>query len=306
MPEPIRGIDVSGTHQGEIDWQAVAQSGIKFAYCKATQGRSFRDSRYARNMAAARANGIMAGPYHFYEWAADPISQATNFMAAITMAGTLQAGNLPPAVDFEQPGDGAGPFVDSIPVALQKMQRFIDYVEAATRRPCVVYTYPYAWRKVLGDTRQFAAQPLWLADYTPPPGPYPGGWTTHAVLQTGTQGRVPGIMGVVDTDEFNGDEAALREFAGLTAGHNRYFPETGYFLAGGFLDYWQDNGGIVELGLPIGPEVDAGAEWPYKALPELQGYTVQLFEHALLLWKPGEDVTEGRVGALVEAMISNP
>jgi hypothetical protein len=88
--------------------------------------------------------------------------------------------------------------------------------------------------------------------------------------------------------------------------HNRYFPQTGYFLAGGFLDYWLDNGGMANIGYPLGPEVDAGAEWPYKLVGELDGYTVQLFERALLLWKPGEAVSEGRLGAVVEAMISNP
>jgi GH25 family lysozyme M1 (1,4-beta-N-acetylmuramidase) len=300
MPEPIRGIDVSGTWQGDIDWPAVAASGIRFAYCKATQRHNFRDSRYHRNMAGAKAAGIMAGPYHFYQWDVDPAAQAANFIATV---GTLMPGDLPPAMDIERPGDGAGPFVDTVPEAIRKMHVFIDAVEAATGRKVVIYTYPYAWRTTV-NTPEFGAQPLWLADYTPPLGPFPAGWTTASVWQTGTQGRVPGISTVVDTNEFNGDESMLRAFAGLH--HNRYFPETGYFISGGFLDYWTDNGGLVEIGFPLGPEVSAASQWPYKLVPELAGYTVQLFERALLLWKPGEPVTEGRVGALVEAMISNP
>src|SRR5579871_4785398 len=44
---PIHGIDVS-KFQGDIDWNAVASSGIKFAWIKATEGGD-ADARFQAN-----------------------------------------------------------------------------------------------------------------------------------------------------------------------------------------------------------------------------------------------------------------
>ena len=41
---PIHGIDVS-KFQGDIDWNAVANSGVKFAWIKATEGGDRADAR---------------------------------------------------------------------------------------------------------------------------------------------------------------------------------------------------------------------------------------------------------------------
>jgi lysozyme len=41
---PIYGIDVS-KFQGDIDWNAVANSGVKFAWIKATEGGDYADAR---------------------------------------------------------------------------------------------------------------------------------------------------------------------------------------------------------------------------------------------------------------------
>ena len=47
-----------------------------------------------------------------------------------------------------------------------------------------------------------------------------------------------------------------------------YIPQTGHHLAGAFLDYWRDNGGVTFLGNPISEQLDEG------------GLTVQYFERA--------------------------
>src|SRR6476620_6874549 len=53
---PIHGIDVS-KFQGNIDWNAVASSGVKFAWIKATEGGD-RDARFQANWEGAKAAGI--------------------------------------------------------------------------------------------------------------------------------------------------------------------------------------------------------------------------------------------------------
>src|SRR6202020_1483385 len=49
---PIHGIDVS-KFQGDIDWNAVANSGVKFAWIKATEGAARADARFQANWEGA-------------------------------------------------------------------------------------------------------------------------------------------------------------------------------------------------------------------------------------------------------------
>src|ERR1700684_4288039 len=64
---PIHGIDVS-KFQGDIDWNAVAYSGVKFAWIKATEGGDRADARFQANWEGAKAAGAPHGAYHFVYW----------------------------------------------------------------------------------------------------------------------------------------------------------------------------------------------------------------------------------------------
>ena len=90
---------------------------------------------------------------------------------------------------------------------------------------------------------------------------------------------------------------ALPEPAPQPGPRTQYFPETGKTVLGGILDYFEAHGGLPEFGLPL-TEEQPGNTWPFAALPELDGFTCQLFEHALLLWRSDTGVIRGRDGAL--------
>ncbi len=60
----LPGIDVSHW-QGTIDWSAVAATGQRFVFAKASEGQTYDDPMYAANRAGAGANGILFGAYHF-------------------------------------------------------------------------------------------------------------------------------------------------------------------------------------------------------------------------------------------------
>ena len=65
----LQGIDVS-TFQQDIDWQAVADSGIAFAVIRAGyrgygKGTIVEDARFRQNVAGARAAGLRVGLYFF-------------------------------------------------------------------------------------------------------------------------------------------------------------------------------------------------------------------------------------------------
>ena len=74
---PIHGIDVS-KFQGDIDWNAVANSGVKFAWIKATEGGD-PDARFQANWEGAKAAGIPHGAYHFIYWCRPPLEEINIF-----------------------------------------------------------------------------------------------------------------------------------------------------------------------------------------------------------------------------------
>ena len=87
-----RGIDVS-THQGMVDWDAVAGAGLSFAIVKATQGRSestaglrnFTDSKFHRNVTEAKRIGLRVGVYHYLtaQTVGEAMEEAEYFLSVI-------------------------------------------------------------------------------------------------------------------------------------------------------------------------------------------------------------------------------
>ena len=73
---PVHGIDVS-KFQGDIDWNAVASSGVKFAWIKATEGGDRADERFQANWTGAKAAGVAHGAYHFVYWCRPPMEEMT-------------------------------------------------------------------------------------------------------------------------------------------------------------------------------------------------------------------------------------
>ena len=74
------GVDVSH-RQGNINWEQVAQDSqnIKFAYVKVTEGATYHDPMYWRNITGASQAGIDVGAYHFFRMSSTPEAQFENF-----------------------------------------------------------------------------------------------------------------------------------------------------------------------------------------------------------------------------------
>lgn len=81
----IKGIDVSH-HQGKIDYNEMIKNHpeIAFVIAKATEGRTFVDSQFDRNMAWCREKNLLRGAYHYVRGDVDPISQATHFCEIVS------------------------------------------------------------------------------------------------------------------------------------------------------------------------------------------------------------------------------
>lgn len=126
------GVDVSN-HQGEIDWERVANDGMEFAYIKATEGGDFVDASFERNWAGAEAAGLDRGAYHFFTLCRPGAEQAANFLGVVP----LDPEALPPTIDLELAGNCADrPERASVK---REVAAFLEVIEDATGQSVVLY-----------------------------------------------------------------------------------------------------------------------------------------------------------------------
>ncbi|MCA9662547.1 MAG: hypothetical protein KC486_29675 [Myxococcales bacterium] len=196
--ETLFGIDVS-YYQGDIDWQKVAGDGVKYAWIRVSHSTQFLDPKFQQNLAGARAAGIHAGVYQYFEPTEDPIAQANLLLDEL---GPLEPGDLPPMIDVEAADKvNKAAYADAI-------RAWLDHVEAATGARPFIYTGYYYWKDYVG-TDEFIDHPLWIANYNPGCPLIPDYWPTWKAHQFCDCGSIAGIQGPVDSNNWNGDMADL-------------------------------------------------------------------------------------------------
>ncbi len=202
----VQGIDVS-SWQGDINWDAVAGSGIRFAIVRIGDG-TYRDRTFASNWSNARRVGLIRGAYQFFEPQQDPVVQADIVVAAV---GRLGAGDLPVVCDVEAPNPGVSPAT-----YVARLRTWVDRVEAGTGRRPIIYTGRYYWDPFVASSYfPQNGYPLWHAQYTSASCPNINDrWHDWLMWQYTSSGSVPGIGGRVDRNVFNGSLEDLRNFAG--------------------------------------------------------------------------------------------
>ncbi len=184
----LKGIDVS-VYQGQIDWNAVKNDGIQFAFVRAGHGDHKLDTRYRENMAGANAAGIPVGVY-FYSTARSEIQAITDAQFVIdNMAGYLVS--YPVVVDVEDralQGDLSKDQVTKIAKA------FCDEIRRAGYTPMVYCDEDWYRSKI--DISQLQGVEMWVARYA---SSYDSS-ISRSVWQCGSTGRINGIAGRVDID----------------------------------------------------------------------------------------------------------
>ena len=77
------GIDVSN-HNGDIAWKEVKQNKtIQFVYIKATEGKTYVDPKYKKNIQNAQKNGFKVGSYHFFRMTSGAHEQFKHFKKVV-------------------------------------------------------------------------------------------------------------------------------------------------------------------------------------------------------------------------------
>lgn len=193
----VHGIDVSH-YQKEINWEEVMREQVHFAFVKATEGQTYRDSIYCHNWDEMQRVGIMRGAYHFYVPSVHPLEQANNYIGTVDLAG----GDLPPVLDFEKTGGKTAAAIRS------DLRVWLDEVEAFFGVKPIIYTNQQLYHRYLKG--HFDGYPLWVARYNTiaPDMPRHQPWT---FWQYGNRGRIAGISGPVDFNVFNGRVGDLWE-----------------------------------------------------------------------------------------------
>ena len=174
-----RIIDVSSDqHPNDvaINWQLVAGAGVTAVFVKATQGTTYINPWFQRDMIAAQKAGLAVCAYHFADMG-DPLKEAQFFAKT--------AARFARVLDFET----------NTNVAWAR-----TFLQTLILPPDECMTYGSA--STLKDFYQQLPSMAWVAAY----GQFYPGW--GACWQFTDKSSIPGITGDVDEDSWHGSELA--------------------------------------------------------------------------------------------------
>jgi glucan-binding YG repeat protein/GH25 family lysozyme M1 (1,4-beta-N-acetylmuramidase) len=191
----VRGIDVS-VFQDWIDWAAVAQDNVRFAFIRAggrfgVSGTIYDDSRFDENMRGATSNGIAAGAYFF--------TQAVNEQEAVEEANYLISHvrpynvSMPLVIDTEYLANGRHNNL----TAQQRtnvIKAFCQTIANSGYTPMIYGSTSWLNNQLIMS--QLAQYKVWVAQYYHRV-TYGGSYTCW---QNTSSAHVNGIQGKVDND----------------------------------------------------------------------------------------------------------
>ncbi|MEU6090369.1 GH25 family lysozyme [Streptomyces sp. NPDC047085] len=142
----LHGIDVSAYQSSSYD-----TDGLSFVFIKATEGRSYVNSRLAAQTKRARDAGLVVGFYHFL-WPGHLTGQAEYFLQhAPDRPGDILA------VDWETTSEGTHASNAEKDLFIRKLK------DLRPDNQVILYANRDYWLNV--DTTSYAGDGLWIADY---------------------------------------------------------------------------------------------------------------------------------------------
>ena len=192
------GIDVS-SHQGDIDWQQVADAGVKYAFVRIGyrgygNGAVVLDAKAADNLQGAKEAGILVGAYFFSQAINVPEAKEEAAFAMENLeniGGTL---DLPLVYDWEYVSETARTAGVDRQTLTECTLAFCQAVQEQGYAP-MIYFNTSQGRDLL-DLEKLEQYPWWLAKYD-----MAAEFLCRVDLwQYTDQGTVPGVAGNVDID----------------------------------------------------------------------------------------------------------
>ncbi len=203
---PVEGIDVSHW-QGDVDWRAVKKSGRRFAFAKATEGRSMVDEKFEQNWKNMKEAGIIRGAYHFAKPTTAAKPQARHFHKTVRP----EPGDLPLVLDLED-GEEVGP-----EKLEQWVRTFVDEIKNLSGEAPIIYSGGF-WKTHLNHMTDNLGCLLWLPQYGPK-AENPRAWKkwtfwqySDGTINAARLRPVPGVGQSCDRNRFRGTVVQLRKF----------------------------------------------------------------------------------------------
>lgn len=201
--QSIYGIDVSH-HNGVINWNLINSKQVHFVFCKATQGKSFKDRLFQTNFSELVRLKFKRGAYHFFTFSGvSAQEQIDNYLSCGIDFSNSEV--LPAVIDVEwQPGTGLNDYVkNNRNSCITKIKDWLEGTERATGKKPIIYTAKGFWNDILGNPLGFESYPLWVASYRNDRPTMPGNWQDYLFWQFTESGHVDGIVGNVDRNIMN-------------------------------------------------------------------------------------------------------
>ena len=185
---PIHGIDVS-KYQGDIDWNAVANSGVKFVWIKATEGGDRADESIPGQLGGRQDGGHSAWRLSF-RLLVPPADRGDELVRAEragrgrrAAAGARRRGDA----DVERPATA----ISSSEPAIADMKVMLDEMERHFGRRPIIYTSVDFYEAILSDGA-FSDYPIWVRSTKHHPSVKYGSRAWH-FWQYQSDGSIPGI-----------------------------------------------------------------------------------------------------------------
>ncbi|MGX2994579.1 lysozyme [Streptomyces sp. JNUCC 64] len=193
------GVDVS-SHQGNVAWPALWDSGVRWAYVKATEGTYYKNPYHPQQYNGSYAVGMIRGAYHFATPDTTSGAVQADYFADNGGGWSGDGRTLPGVLDIEWNPYGDACYGKTPAQMTGWIRDFLDRYRQRTGRDAVIYTATNWWTQCTGGSPAFGAvNPLWIARYAAAPGPLPAGWATHTMWQYTSTGPLVG-----DHNRFNG------------------------------------------------------------------------------------------------------
>ncbi|WP_320777067.1 lysozyme [Streptomyces sp. CRN 30] len=193
------GVDVS-SHQRNVAWPALWNSGVRWAYVKATEGTSYRNPYYAQQYNGSAGAGMVRGAYHFATPNSSSGAAQADYFVSNGGGWSADGRTLPGVLDIEWNPYGSPCYGKSPGAMVAWIRDFLDRYKQHTGRHAVVYTAANWWNQCTGGHAGVGAvHPLWVARYASSVGALPAGWGSYTMWQYTATGPIVG-----DHNRFNG------------------------------------------------------------------------------------------------------
>lgn len=198
---PIRGIDIS-RHNGNVNFAKVKEAGIDFVFIKASEGVSYKDKLFGRNIVEAKKHDLKTGAYHFFRFDCEGVEQAINFLEVLG-DNSLDLGLV---IDVEQSGN---PEVSKEDV-MRRLGSMVEYLNLLGHR-VMIYTNVNGYYDYISEA--LPGCPLWICGFQQNPIN-----TEWLFWQYDHHGKVSGVEGDVDMNTFFGSREEWEKYLASEVG----------------------------------------------------------------------------------------